>query len=418
MSGSINRNDHIDDLPMEQQDVDVDDDGDNDTTVRDIRPNTTSTTPTLNDTDNNNNNKSNHHQGYYLSAFAMGTGWAGPIGFLWKIGWNQWIGISVSGSLFLAAIVLSIAYGLICTQLVQWSYRIDILTTTTSIIIPNDGTVQQYANIQSGLEEETSSELHSVTCNDGYQPPIERSNHNEEPIQDRDGLIRNYSNDENDDEVVDDDPTRIIQPLQPQSLPTLPALNDLSLYDRFRLLLHMCWIYMIPLFVVYAAEYACQAGAWTTIGFPSVTDTTARIQFFERSNWLYQMGVLVSRSTGSIFSISIIGLWIMPALQILNLIIFSVTASTGIQVPRSIFYHQSILLPLSFITGLLGGAVYVHGYNRIVRDVPSQYTEFAVASTSVAVSFGVLVADIMGLYLQSCLYQSNGLDGAIVQCPL
>ena len=94
------------------------------------------------------------------------------------------------------------------------------------------------------------------------------------------------------------------------------------------------------------------------------------------------------------------------------------TATTGIQVPRSIFYHQSTLLSLSFFTGLLGGAVYVHGYNRIVRDVPKQYTEFAVASTSVAVSFGVLMADIIGLYLQSCLYKSNGLDGATVQCPL
>ena len=272
------------------------------------------------------------------------------------------------------------------------------------------GTTEQYSIVRSDAED-TSREYRTAleTIDETmelYQPPVVLDNNE----VGGDGLIRECNDSE--------DHNNIVLPLQEHSSPVLPALSDLSVYDRFRLLMRMCWVYMIPLFVVYAAEYACQAGAWTAIGFPIVTDEAARTQFYERSNWLYQAGVFISRSTGSFCTINIVGLWIMPAIQVLNLIIFSMTASTGIQVPRSIFYHQSTLLSLSFFTGLLGGAVYVHGYNRIVRDVPKQYTEFAVASTSVAVSFGVLMADIIGLYLQSCLYRGNGLDGATVQCPL
>ena len=33
-------------------------------------------------------------------------------------------------------------------------------------------------------------------------------------------------------------------------------------------------------------------------------------------------------------------------------------------------------------------------------------------------SLGVLVADVTGLFLQSCLYQVHLLDGAVVQCPV
>jgi len=112
------------------------------------------------------------------------------------------------------------------------------------------------------------------------------------------------------------------------------------------------------------------------------------------------------------------GLWIMPGLQLLNLILFSTTAATGAASVQGLLYHRSILLVASLYTGLLGGAVYVHGYKRIVADVPAAYTEFCLAATSVAEGLGVLAADIAGLFLQSCLYEKNGLQGALVQCPL
>jgi battenin len=312
-------------------------------------------------------------KGHCLSAFSTGTGAAGPLGYLWKIAFTEWMGLSVPASLFLAAIILSLSYGIIGNKLVLWSLDAD----------------HRYALLEDGAELlESNADSIGTFIN---TPDNESSE--EERVEEVGGLIR--------DEI-------------PSSL---PELVDLSACERCRLLLTMCWPYMIPLFIVYAAEYACQAGAWTAIGFP-VSSTEARTEFYEQSNWLYQAGVFVSRSTGSLFTMNLTWLWILPAVQVVNLILFSMTASTGVSLPHHFLYHKSTLLPLSFFTGLLGGAVYVHGYQRIVADVPKHYTEFAISSTSVAESLGVLVADISGLFLQSCLYRSNHLHGALVRCPV
>jgi battenin len=312
-------------------------------------------------------------KGHCLSAFSTGTGAAGPLGYLWKIAFTEWMGLSVPASLFLAAIILSLSYGIIGNQLVLWSLDAD----------------HRYARLEDGAE---LLESNADSIGTFVTTPDNESNE-EERVEEVGGLIR--------DEIS----------------PSLPELADLSACERCRLLLTMCWPYMIPLFTVYAAEYACQAGAWTAIGFP-VSSTEARTEFYEQSNWLYQAGVFVSRSTGSLFTMNLTWLWILPAVQVVNLILFSMTASTGVSLPHHFLYHKSTLLPLSFFTGLLGGAVYVHGYQRIVADVPKQYTEFAISSTSVAESLGVLVADISGLFLQSCLYRSNHLHGALVRCPV
>ena len=73
---------------------------------------------------------------------------------------------------------------------------------------------------------------------------------------------------------------------------------------------------------------------------------------------------------------------------------------------------------MCFVAGLLGGGVYVQGYNRINADMPKELREFAISSASVADSLGILVADICSLFILSCIYQRNGIDGAVVSCPL
>ena len=190
------------------------------------------------------------------------------------------------------------------------------------------------------------------------------------------------------------------------------------------------WPYTIPLFTVYAAEYACMSGAWTAIGFP-VTDVVARNRFYTTSNWLYQVGVFVSRSSGTLFTVSLPLLWALPLLQCANLVLFVVSAATlastvlvthdiqgdELVAPTNWLYSPMLFYGVCLYTGLLGGAVYVHGYKRIVLDKPPEEAEFALAATSVAESIGVLVADITGLFMQSCLYKANGLSGAVATCP-
>ena len=59
---------------------------------------------------------------------------------------------------------------------------------------------------------------------------------------------------------------------------------------------------MVPLFLVYAAEYAMQSGVWSSIGFP-IADAAARHRFYVAANWMYQAGVFLSRSSGMLFQV-------------------------------------------------------------------------------------------------------------------
>jgi hypothetical protein len=152
------------------------------------------------------------------------------------------------------------------------------------------------------------------------------------------------------------------------------------------------------------------------MGFP-IEDSTKRNQFYQTSNWLYQAGVFVSRSSGTFLTLSPTTLWVLPLLQVLNLLFFSVIA---LQSPQtSWLYNQPLLYATSTWTGILGGAVYVHGYKRILVDFQgTSLTEMALATTSVAEGIGILMADILGLFLQGCLYQVHHLDNALIHCPI
>ena len=62
--------------------------------------------------------------------------------------------------------------------------------------------------------------------------------------------------------------------------------------------------------------------------------------------------------------------------------------------------------------------MYVQGFSRVNRDMPIELKEFAIASVGIADSLGILVADIISLYIQSCIFKKNDLQGAVVDCPL
>ncbi|KAL7461398.1 hypothetical protein ACHAXS_001819, partial [Conticribra weissflogii] len=121
-------------------------------------------------------------------------------------------------------------------------------------------------------------------------------------------------------------------------------VKELSSWERFKLVLSL-WPYTIPLFTVYLAEYMLQAGVWSAIGFP-VTNPGARAQFYQYSNWTYQAGVFVSRSSGNIVTASLKVIWLMPFLQVVNFILF-----WSISI-HHYWYDYSLLVPC-FFAGLL-----------------------------------------------------------------
>jgi battenin len=94
-------------------------------------------------------------------------------------------------------------------------------------------------------------------------------------------------------------------------------VNELSFRERFKLTLSL-WPWGMPLILVYFAEYAMQSGTWSSIGFP-VTDEAKRDSFYQYANWCYQAGVLVSRSSGTVWRPKLPALWVMPMIQMVLL---------------------------------------------------------------------------------------------------
>ena len=188
----------------------------------------------------------------------------------------------------------------------------------------------------------------------------------------------------------------------PPPLGALPATERMSARERFRRTL-LLWPYLFPLFLVYWSEYAIQAGTWTAIAFdPSkVSQHAARDEAYRTLNFLYQWGVFVSRSSGMLLSANRFCLWLMPALQCVMLAFFYLDAM------HQFWNGLSLMLP-AFLTGLLGGAVYVNAFTLIDREVERAYREFALTAASVADSLGIMSADVTAMFLQACLYQSLG----------
>ena len=199
--------------------------------------------------------------------------------------------------------------------------------------------------------------------------------------------------------------------LRPSSAPNEPVKDEgpLTLRQRITFIRGHLLVYMCPLFLVYFSEYAMQSGTWAAIGFP-VTSESSRKEFYQQSNWIYQAGVFVSRSSGSLVQASMPLLQAMPVLQTVLLILFYCIAY------YQFLYHPPLLLSLCFLVGLLGGAVYVNAFTRISTDIPKRRQELALATVSVADSTGIMLSDVAGLFIQSCLYRRHGIEGAKVTC--
>lgn len=314
-----------------------------------------------------------------LTWFASGTGLAGPMGFLYHWICVEMLGWSLATTCALSVVCLAVVYGVLTQNCLR---KGETLCVTATLV---HGNHHQHAEEEVEHEQIANQEQGQIVATDNFA--MESNLH--PSLNEADRLIE----------------TAHHFATEPHDLHT-------SVLGRLKLTLSL-WPFMIPLFAVYAAEYACQSGTWTSMGFPVASESARRV-FYTRANWLYQTGVFLSRSSGTLFTVSQFMLWVLPGLQILNLVFFYWTAQMS---PAPIWYTPLVTYGLALWAGLLGGAVYVHGYRRVIADVAPVHREFALATVSLAESLGILVADVVGLFLQACLYQVNDLEGAVVQCP-
>ena len=333
-----------------------------------------------------------------ITAFASGTGLAGPLGFAYIVFVTSGLGLSLTAALCIS-LIFPIAYIFVFIKYL-------LKFTDSGNINNNDENeeevaafINQSVTIEESITESSSSGHYTVDddCSDLHN----NSQYKERIIMESAKSVE-ISSESFDDNACDNESDL-------SSDTTSNIVKAMNMGEKFKLSLSL-WPYMIPLFIVYTAEYALQSGVWTAIGFP-VEDEVARNRFYTNSNWAYQIGVFVSRSSGAFCIAPMWLLWLMPILQCANLIYFYLIATFH-------FWYTSILFILCFYVGLLGGSVYVNGYMRINKDLPISIREFALSTASIADGLGIVVADISGLFIQSCLYKNNNIAGSVVSCPI
>ncbi|ETN43780.1 protein btn1 [Cyphellophora europaea CBS 101466] len=164
--------------------------------------------------------------------------------------------------------------------------------------------------------------------------------------------------------------------------------------------------FMLPLLLVYIAEYTINQGVAPTLLFPLEESPFKHYRsFYPTYNFLYQTGVFISRSSTPFFRIH--KLYPPSFLQCVNLVLLFVHAMYPF-LPS--YYVVCIVI---FWEGLLGGLVYVNTFAEISDTVPKEDREFSLSATTVSDSAGICIAGFisMGVEVWLCHWQvSRGRD--------
>lgn len=179
------------------------------------------------------------------------------------------------------------------------------------------------------------------------------------------------------------------------------ASVSMTTTERFHNTLAL-WPFMVPLIVVYFSEYTMMSGVWACFGFP-VDRANARDKFYLYSTWMYQFGVLISRSSGLVYKADMKAIWTMPILQTFLLIFFLVDAYF------TLWYDWSILT-LCFCVGLLGGGCYVGSFALLSETVKPSLKEFSLVAASLSADIGITCSALAGIFIQRALYRYHDIE--------
>lgn len=155
-------------------------------------------------------------------------------------------------------------------------------------------------------------------------------------------------------------------------------------------------IYMLPLSIVYFAEYVINQGVAPTMLFPlDETPFTTFRDSYVAYGTLYQVGVFISRSSGSFIRFK--KLYLLGFLQFINLIV-CILQSLYMFIP-----NIWIVFLLILYEGLLGGAAYVNTFMSVSEDIENDEREFALGCVGISDSFGIVAAAGLSLWLEPSL---------------
>ncbi|XP_062581936.1 battenin-like [Saccostrea cucullata] len=160
----------------------------------------------------------------------------------------------------------------------------------------------------------------------------------------------------------------------------------LTIRDKLHLLKPLMK-YMVPLCVVYIAEYFINQGLYELLYFNDIW-----LSEKEQYRWYqvdYQLGVFISRSSVNVFKIN--KLWILPVLQVANVAILTT------QVFLRFIPNIWIIFVIVLFEGLLGGAAFVNTFYKISEDIEAEYKEFSLSAATIADSFGITLAGAISI---------------------
>ena len=148
--------------------------------------------------------------------------------------------------------------------------------------------------------------------------------------------------------------------------------------------------YMLPLLLVYVAEYTINQGVSPTLLFPLRESPFKHFRaFYPTYNAIYQAGVFISRSSTPFLRIH--NLYLPSFLQVANLVFLTLHAIFDF-IP-SVY----IVFIVVFWEGLLGGLVYVNTFAEISDTVPKEDREFSLSATTVSDSGGICIAGFISM---------------------
>lgn len=154
--------------------------------------------------------------------------------------------------------------------------------------------------------------------------------------------------------------------------------------------------YMLPLFLVYVAEYTINQGVAPTLLFPLAESPFKHFRaFYPTYGAIYQLGVFISRS--SLPFIRIRTLYTPAVLQVLNLVGLTMHAMYPF-IPTVWFVFAIV-----FWEGLLGGLVYVSTFAAIGEEVAEEDREFSLGATTVSDSAGICLAGFVSIGMEKAL---------------
>lgn len=322
----------------------------------------------------------------FLTAWSSGTGFAGIFGDMFVLFWNKAIGLSFDNTSLIGS-----------SFCVFWLLNYWFFLRKNEELAAEEDLRHRDDNGEIMRLRDTESQHSSFSSNEEV---VEDGKANDSDNERLDTTEVKVGVESNSSESVDSDHARFENSKYKYINLSGSGGDELTFLDRCMIVPRL-WIFTLPLFTVYAAEYIAQSGAWSVIGFP-VTDAQSRADFYLYSNIMYQVGVFISRSSGAFCSIPKLLFWAMPVLQVLLMGFFILNGY------EHLWWHESVLA-LAFVVGLIGGGVYVHGFIFISQHTRPVHRETAMACASVADTLGILTANLVGLIVQGCLYGANGI---------